>query len=136
MPPGEPRSSPSRPPSNGRPDEGNALWKKRDVDLIDFALEELSRIGIGSRGNLINGFVVRRPDAYPVYVMDYQEPLQVVRNYLAGFDNLQTIGRAGLFRYCNSDLALRMGLLAADRILGRRAADLWDLGREQDYLEG
>jgi len=117
-------------------DEGDALWKKRDVDLIDFALEELSRIGIGSRGNLINGFVVRRPDAYPVYVLDYQEPLQVVRNYLAGFDNLQTIGRAGLFRYCNSDLALRMGLLAADRILGRRAVDLWDLGREQDYLEG
>jgi protoporphyrinogen oxidase len=117
-------------------DEGDALWRKNDVELVDFALEELSRIGIGSRKDLITGFVVRRPDAYPVYVMDYREPLRVVRDYLAGFDNLQTIGRAGLFRYCNSDLALRMGLRAADRILGRRTENLWDLGRAQDFLEG
>ena len=116
-------------------DEGDALWRKSDADIIDFALQELARIGFGSRGNLIGGFVVRRPDAYPVYAHDYQEPLQIVRNYLARFDNLLTIGRAGLFRYCNSDLALRMGLRAADRILGVRSEELWDTGREQGYLE-
>lgn len=117
-------------------DEGDALWRKNDIELIDFAVDELSRIGIVSRKNLISGFVVRRTDAYPAYAMNYGKPLRVVREYLAGLGNLQTIGRAGLFRYCNSDLALKMGLHAADRILGRPTVDLWDLGREQDYLEG
>ena len=116
-------------------DEGDALWRKSDAEVIDFALGELSRIGIGSRRDLVGGFVVRRPDAYPVYVNDYRQPLGVVRDYLARFENLQTIGRAGLFRYCNSDLALRMGLQAADRLLGLRSMDPWDMGREQDYLE-
>ena len=90
---------------------------------------------VGSRLHFVKGFVVRRPDAYPVYSRDYREPLRIVQDYLAGFENLLTIGRAGLFRYCNSDLALKMGFLAADRILGLRSMDPWDMGREQDYLE-
>lgn len=116
-------------------DEGDALWNKSDPELIDFALEELARIGIGSRRKLIDGFVVRRPDAYPVYSRDYRESLGAVREYLARFENLLTIGRAGLFRYCNSDLALKMGLNAADRVLGLPSVDPWEMGREQDYLE-
>ena len=116
-------------------DEGDALWNMSDPELIDFALEELARIGIGSRRKLIDGFVVRRPDAYPVYSRDYRESLGTVREYLARFENLLTIGRAGLFRYCNSDLALKMGLNAADRVLGLPSVDPWDMGREQDYLE-
>ncbi len=116
-------------------DEGDALWNKSDPELIDFALEELARIGIGSRKKLVDGFVVRRTDAYPVYSRDYRESLGTVREYLARFENLLTIGRAGLFRYCNSDLALKMGLNAADRVLGLPSADPWDMGREQDYLE-
>jgi hypothetical protein len=61
--------------------------------------------------------------------------LGAVREYLARFENLLTIGRAGLFRYCNSDLALKMGLNAADRVLGLPSVDPWEMGREQDYLE-
>ena len=34
-------------------DEGDALWSKSDPELIDFALGELARIGIGSRKDLI-----------------------------------------------------------------------------------
>ncbi len=117
-------------------DEGDALWSKSDPELIDFALGELARIGIGSRRKLVAGFVVRRPDAYPLYNRDYQEHLRVVRDYLVRFDNLLTVGRAGLFRYCNSDLALKMGLNAADRILGLPSVDPWDMGRDPDYLEG
>ncbi len=117
-------------------DEGDAFWRKTDAELIAFALGELARIGIGSREHFVSGFVVRRPDAYPVYAREYREPLRIVSGFLACFGNLLTIGRAGLFRYCNSDLALRMGLLAADKVLGSAATDLWNLGRERDYLEG
>jgi len=115
--------------------EGDSLWRKNDIELIDFALTELSRIGIGSRKNLISGFVIRRADVYPVYSLDYRAHLGVIRDYLGRFENFQTIGRAGLFRYCNSDLALQMGRYAAERILGGPARDLWTLGQEQNYLE-
>jgi protoporphyrinogen oxidase len=116
-------------------DEGDALWRKSDAELIDRGLEELARIGFPSRESFVDGFVVRRPDVYPVYALDYGNALRAVRDYLARFDNLQTIGRAGSFRYCNSDLALKMGLSAADRLLGRSSPNLWEMGRDRDYLE-
>jgi protoporphyrinogen oxidase len=116
-------------------DEGDDLWRMNNIELIDFAVEELARLRIAARKNLISGFVVRRPDVYPVYSLDYQKSLRTIQVFLARFENLQTVGRAGLFRYCNSDLALLMGLRAAEAIRGIRIPDLWTLGRKEGYLE-
>jgi protoporphyrinogen oxidase len=116
-------------------DEGDDLWNLSDVDLTELALEELEKTHIASRRDLIKSFVVRCPRAYPIYHMDYQKDLRVVRDYLAGFDNLLTFGRAGAFRYDNSDRAIFSGLAAAERAFGQRGRDLWDLETSDDYLE-
>jgi len=114
---------------------GDELWEMNDVDLIDFALEELERIGIVSRKHLINGFVVRRKNVYPVYSLDYQKSLDVLREYLMRFENLQTMGRAGLFRYDNSDHAMLSGIGAAKNYMNKSAYNLWSQGPQQEYLE-
>jgi len=97
--------------------EGDALWEMNDVDLINFALGELERIGIVSRKHLINGFVVRCAAAYPAYAIGYAQEVETVLDYLKGFSNLKMIGRAGLFRYCNSDSALLSGMQSAQGFL-------------------
>lgn len=115
--------------------EGDELWEMNDLDLIDFALEELERIGIVSRKHLINGFVVRRKNVYPVYSLDYQKSLEVLKDYLSPFKNLQTMGRAGLFRYDNSDHAMLSGIGAAKNYMNKSAYNLWSQGPQQEYLE-
>lgn len=105
--------------------EEDSLWNMNDMDLIDYAIEELEKIGIISRRHLISGFVVRRPHAYPVYSLDYQENVDIIRRYLDRFCNLQTMGRGGLFRYDNSDRTLLSGIYAARNFLEKANYDVW-----------
>jgi len=115
--------------------EGDEFWKMNDEDMIDFAVDELQKVGIVPRKYLINGFVVRCPNVYPVYSLNYQNDITIIRNYLEGFNNFQTMGRHGLFRYCNSDHALLTGIYAARNFLGEGSFDLWSVNADETYLE-
>jgi len=115
--------------------EGDSLWNMNDVDLINYAAGEIEKIGIASRRHLINGFVVRRPNVYPIYSLDYQKNVNIIRNYLKRFRNLQMIGRGGLFRYSNSDHALLTGMYAARNFLGKGSHDVWNMNAEEAYIE-
>jgi protoporphyrinogen oxidase len=115
--------------------EGDELWEMNDVDLIDFAIEELEKIGIVSRRHLINGFIVRKKNVYPVYSLKYQASLDVLQDYLSRFKNMQTMGRAGLFRYDNSDHAMLSGIGAAKNYMNKTDYNLWSQGPQQEYLE-
>ena len=116
-------------------DEEEALWSMNDLNLIQYSLEELERIGIFARKYLISAFVVRYANAYPVYSMNYQADLGVIKEYLRRFSNLQCIGRAGLFRYDNSDHALLTGIYAARNYLNGGRYNLWEVNADQGYLE-
>jgi len=115
--------------------EEDDLWNMDDVALIDYALRELAYIGITSRKHLINGFIVRRANTYPVYSLDYWDNIVTIQQYLKNFSNLQTIGRSGLFRYDNSDHALLTGIYAARNFLKQGNYDLWNVNTDKDYLE-
>lgn len=115
--------------------EGDDLWQKDDINLINFALKELENVGIISRRYLIDAFVVRQPNAYPFYSMDYSKNVAIIRDYLSGFCNFQTMGRSGLFRYDNSDHALLTGIYAANNYLGKGRYDLWRVNADSEYLE-
>ena len=105
--------------------EGDSLWNMNDVDVINLALEELEKLGIVARKHLINGFVVRQASVYPVYSIGYRENVEIIKEYLASFSNLGCMGRAGLFRYDNSDQALLSGMQAARKFLRE------DIGKEE-----
>ena len=115
--------------------QGDGLWQTDDINLINFSLKELEKIGIVSRRYLIDAFVVRQPNAYPLYSMDYTSNIGIIRNYLSRFSNFQTMGRSGLFRYDNSDQALLTGIHAANNFLGKGYYDPWQLNSDRTYLE-
>jgi len=49
------------------------------------------------------------PNAYPVYARDYAEDVAAIRESLARFENLDTLGRAGAFVYSHLHDQLRYG---------------------------
>ena len=111
------------------------LWGMNDVDLVNYALSELDKLNIASRRNFINGFVVRYKNAYPIYSMGYKKDVDMIKNYLSRFSNIQTIGRAGLFRYDNSDHALLTGIYSARNFLGISSDNIWGIADSKQYLE-
>lgn len=114
--------------------EGDALWNLSSEQMIDFSMNELETLGIARRNHLIDAFVIRVPKVYPVYDGGYKENLEIIKHYLNGFQNLQIVGRCGMFRYDNSDHALLSGLYAGRNIYGA-CHNLWEINVEDEYHE-
>ncbi len=63
------------------------------------------------------GIVVRVPNAYPVYDLDYRKKLTTIVNFFESPKNIFCLGRTGIFRYQNSDGAIDMAFELARRLL-------------------
>jgi protoporphyrinogen oxidase len=115
--------------------EGQELWETSDADLIELAKRELQQIGLASPADIEDGCVVRVPKAYPIYDSGYRQNLEVVKQFVAEFENFQTIGRNGLHRYNNQDHAMVTGFLAAKNVTNGSRSDLWSVNTDQEYHE-
>ena len=110
------------------------IWAKSDEDLIKLAGQELEYIGLAPAASVVDGAIIRQPKAYPVYDSEYQGALEVLKTWIAGFANLQTVGRNGLHRYNNQDHSMLSAMLAARNILGE-SHDVWEVNVERSYHE-
>jgi hypothetical protein len=115
--------------------EGDALWLASDEELVALGTREIAAIGLARADEVQEGYVVRVPKAYPIYDSAYREHLDVLRGYLARFDNLQTIGRNGLHRYDNQDHAMLTGMLAIRNVVLGEENDVWGVNADPDYQE-
>jgi hypothetical protein len=79
--------------------------------------------------------VFRVPKAYPIYDSEYRDYLAVMKEFVAGIPNYQTIGRNGLHRYNNQDHAMFTGMLAVRNIMFGEKNDLWSVNTDSGYLE-
>lgn len=114
--------------------EGDQIWEKPDEEMISLAVAELEKLKIAKEKDVLDGFVFRMPKAYPVYDQTYKEPLEIIKDYLAKFSNLQIIGRCGMYKYNNMDHSILTGLFAARNILGANF-DPWKVNVAAEYLE-
>jgi protoporphyrinogen oxidase len=115
--------------------EGDEVWTMADADLIAMGRREIDRIGLARSEDVVDGCVVRVEKAYPVYDSDYREYLGVVREFIDGLENCQTIGRNGLHRYNNQDHAMLTGMLAVRNLVLGQHHDLWSVNTDQEYHE-
>jgi len=114
--------------------EGDCRWNQPGSALAAEAARELGEIGL-IRPEEVTGFtVVHIRKAYPIYRVGYENDLEKVRSYLAGFANLQNIGRSAGFCYTSSDNYVDMGFKAAENVMGAHH-DLACVGREEGYAE-
>lgn len=115
--------------------EGDDLWNMPDADLIELAKRELERIGLADARDIMDGCVFRVPKAYPIYDADYAGYLQIIRDFVQGLQNFQTIGRNGLHRYNNQDHSMITAMLAVRNILFGEKNDLWSVNADAEYHE-
>jgi hypothetical protein len=111
------------------------LWSMSDDKLVELGAAEAETIGLFEAREVQAGTVVRMPCAYPVYDGGYETHLQVVRDWLDGFQNLFTVGRNGQHRYNNQDHSMLAGLFAARNVAGEPELDLWSINEEQSFHE-
>src|SRR5262249_33070276 len=114
--------------------EGDGLWTMADRDLIELGTREMARVGLIDASKVVDGTVVRMPKAYPVYDEGYEKALAVVRDYLAGFANLQVAGRNGMHKYNNQDHSMVTAMLAVQNLCGAHN-DVWAVNAEEEYHE-
>jgi len=114
--------------------EGDGLWTMKDADLIALGTREMASIGLIDPATVVDGTVVRMPKAYPVYDEGYESALEVVKNYLLTFSNLQVAGRNGMHKYNNQDHSMVTAMLAVQNLCGEHN-DVWAVNAEDEYHE-
>ena len=115
--------------------QGDDIWEMSDEQAVELATQELARIGLIDPSKVVDGVKVLVPRAYPVYDSRFEGAVETLREYLEGFDNLQTCGRNGLHRYNNQDHSMWTAMLAALNVLDGTKHDVWSVNTEADYLE-
>jgi protoporphyrinogen oxidase len=114
--------------------EGDGLWGMSDKDLIALGKGELASLRLVDESLVENGTVVRMPKAYPVYDSTYLESLELIKQFLSTFSNLQLVGRNGMHKYNNQDHSMLTAMLAVRNILGSNY-DLWEVNTDKEYHE-
>jgi len=115
--------------------EGDDVWQLGNREAVELAREELARIGLIDPAQVVDGTKVHVPKAYPMYDRNYEEAVGVIRNWVAGFENLETCGRNGLHRYNNQDHSMWTAILAMQNLLEGADHDVWSVNTEDEYLE-
>ena len=111
------------------------LWNMSDEKVIDFALTELSLIGILDKGQFLSGKVVRCPKAYPTYSGSYHRLNQVI-DYLDTKKNLFLMGRNGLHKYNNQDHSMLTAFKAVELFEKGEMSkmEIWAINSDDEYL--
>jgi len=117
--------------------EGDGLWTSSDKGLLALAADELEKIGLAARGEVLDGCVVRQPKAYPVYDASYTANVDVIRREMKErFPTLHLTGRNGMHKYNNQDHSMMTAMLAVENILaGREVYDVWRVNEDAEYHE-
>ncbi len=114
---------------------GDPMWSQPDDEICQQVIHHLSEtLGFIRKEEILESFAFRAPQAYPIYGLDYQANLQLIKDYVNTIQGLQIIGRGGTFRYNNSDHSIEMGLMAAENLLGG-AHRIDSVNEAQEYLE-
>lgn len=116
--------------------EGDTLWNMSDGEFIDFACDELQKIGIIDKEDILDATRIKVKKAYPAYFGTYKD-FGKVREYLDKIENLYCIGRNGMHRYNNMDHSMLTAMEAVDCIKNGNTdkSRIWNVNTEQEYHE-
>jgi protoporphyrinogen oxidase len=115
---------------------GDELWSMDDDSFIEFAIDELEKINIIDKNDVLDSTIVRVPKTYPAYFGTYNRFMEI-RDFTDGFKNLFLIGRNGMHKYNNQDHSMLTAIKAVELIVAGNSNkdELWDINTEQDYHE-
>ena len=101
--------------------EGDEIWEMPDEEAVELAKAELARDRAARPGPGLRRRQGPRAQGVPHVRRAYREAVDVLREYLARFENLKTFGRNGLHRYNNQDHSMWTAILATLNLVDGRA---------------
>ncbi len=116
--------------------EGDNFWNMDEKECIDFAKDELIKMGIIDDNVVIDAHREKVKKAYPAYFDTYFEIDKLI-DYLNKFDNLYCIGRNGQHRYNNMDHSMVTAFETVNNILNnvKDKSNIWNVNTEKEYHE-
>jgi protoporphyrinogen oxidase len=116
--------------------EGDELWSMDDKTFCDFAEQELEKIGVIDRADVLERGVFRIQKAYPAYLGSYRE-FGEIRNWVDTITNLYLVGRNGMHRYNNMDHSMLSAMEAVKNITTGciDKSNIWEVNTEKEYHE-
>jgi len=116
--------------------EGDELWSMNKEAFIKMAIDELVKIDVIKKEDVLDACQVKIKKAYPSYFGTYYE-LDKVKSFLDGIDNLYCLGRNGQHRYNNMDHSMLTAMECVRNIQqGKTTKDnIWAVNTEEEYHE-
>lgn len=117
-------------------DEGDEYWNMSDADFIEFAKNELEKIGVIDKNDIVDAHREKVKKAYPAYFDTYSQMDELIE-YIDGFENLYCVGRNGQHRYNNMDHSMVTAFETAEAILTGNTdkSAIWNVNTEEEYHE-
>lgn len=115
--------------------ENDEFWTKSDVEIIEFAQQELLKINALDKNDIKLSRVFRITKAYPSYFGSY-ENFDKIKDFINSIENLYPIGRNGQHKYNNMDHSILSGIIVADILKNNsEKKNIWNINTEQNYQE-
>ena len=117
--------------------EGDEKWNLSEDEFIEFAKDELEKIGMINKEDVLDATCIKVKKAYPAYFGSYSK-FDTVKDYLNSIDKLYCIGRNGQHRYNNMDHSMLTAIEAVNCYVNdtRAKASIWKVNTESEYHEG
>ena len=112
------------------------FWKLSNSAIEQLAIEELEKMGLGRREDVLDITIQRMEKTYPAYFGTYNQ-FDKIRNYTDRFENLFLVGRNGMHKYNNADHSMLTAMVAVDNIIAGVTGkeNIWAINTEQEYHE-
>lgn len=116
--------------------EGDSLWNLSTEDMKSLAIEELIKMKMVEKKDVIDSVVIKMPKSYPAYFGTY-EKFDELKKYLDNFDNLFLVGRNGMHKYNNQDHSMLTAMKAVELIEmnSKNKSEIWQINTEEEYHE-
>lgn len=116
--------------------EGDELWTMDKQKFIDMAIDELVKIEVIDRKDVLDACQIKIKKAYPSYYGSYYE-LDKVKAFLDGFTNMYCLGRNGQHRYNNMDHSMLTAMECVRNIRDGVVSkdNIWAVNTEEEYHE-
>ena len=117
--------------------ENDMYWNMGDKEFCNFAVNELAKIGIIDKKDVLDTHREKVQKAYPAYFDTYDQINDLI-TYIDNFKNLYCIGRNGQHRYNNMDHSMLTAIEAVSNIINgvQDNHNIWNVNTEQVYHEG
>ena len=117
-------------------DEGDEYWNMSEKEFSDFAVDELEKMGIINKKDVLDTHREKVKKAYPAYFDTYTDIDKLIE-YVNKYDNLYCVGRNGQHRYNNMDHSMVTSFEATKNIKNniKSKDNIWNVNTEKEYHE-